>query len=103
MRARHGLGFGPPVEIEIDPMVPVVASAKLECMHARTMQEHSDMKSEQDEDAAFEKWQQAQAFCNLTHQIDFAYDGVFWQADVDDFCSTMQVTVPDIIFVGEYT
>ena len=59
--------------------------------------------SDADVELELRKWQQAQAFCNLTHQIDFAYDGVFWQADVDDFCSTMQVTVPDIIFVGEYT
>ena len=59
--------------------------------------------SDADVELELQKWQQAQAFCNLTHQIDFAYDGVFWQADVDDFCSTMQVTVPDIIFVGEYT
>jgi hypothetical protein len=59
--------------------------------------------SDADVELELRKWQQAQAFCNLTHQIDFAYDGVFWQADVDEFCSTMQITVPDIIFVGEYT
>ena len=59
--------------------------------------------SDADVELELRKWQQAQAFCNLTHQIDFAYDGVFWQADVDEFCSTMQITVPDIIFVGECT
>jgi hypothetical protein len=47
------------------------------------------------------KWQQAQAFFNLTHRIDYAYDGVFWQADVDAFCSTMQIAVPDLIFVDD--
>ena len=38
------------------------------------------------------KWQQAQAFFNQSKRIDYAYDGVFWQADVDAFCSTMQIT-----------
>ena len=59
--------------------------------------------SDADVELELRKWQQAQAFCNLTHQIDFAYDGVFWQADVDAFCSVIQITVPDISFVGEYT
>ena len=47
------------------------------------------------------KWQRAQAFFNQTKRIDYAYDGVFWQADVDAFCSTMQITVPEIIFVDD--
>jgi hypothetical protein len=40
------------------------------------------------------KWQMAQAFENATQRIDFAYDGVWYQKDIDVFCSSMRMTKP---------
>eukprot|EP01048_Picozoa_sp_COSAG05_P015251 COSAG05_NODE_1817_length_4029_cov_20.545300_2_plen_135_part_00 len=48
-----------------------------------------------------QKWAAAQAFENATHRIDFAYDGVFYQKDVNVFCQTMRITKPDLVFVDD--
>ena len=43
----------------------------------------------------------AQAFENATNRIDFAYDGVWYQQDVNAFCSTMLTTKPELVFVDD--
>jgi hypothetical protein len=47
------------------------------------------------------KWTAAQAFENATGRIDFAYDGVWYQQDINSFCDTMRMTIPDVVFVDD--
>ena len=50
-------------------------------------------------DKELRKWADAQSFFNLSKRIDFAYDGIFWEADVKAFCDAMAVAKPDLVFV----
>eukprot|EP00051_Salpingoeca_urceolata_P023180 m.390017 g.390017 ORF g.390017 m.390017 type:complete len:912 (-) comp20074_c5_seq2:72-2807(-) len=47
------------------------------------------------------KWQRAVQFHNTTHQIDIAYDGVWFRSDVAEFCHVANITQADLIHADD--
>ena len=47
------------------------------------------------------KWQRAHEFSEKTGSLDIAYDGFFFQQNVDSFCAITAVTEPDWAFMDD--